>query len=648
MIIKGDPLSVLLVFIAAAVIPAMTFILVYGYKELSVSSHELLEFEMIASQKNIMSSVYSYINPVIANLETVSGVASFNPQTFKHEESRDILYKSVNGLAQVDALYVSYNDGYHRVVTRIDEDRRRKNPKILNNASWHSSFVDEFNHGENRRRHRTFFDIWPHIIQSFDEITDLDMRTMVQYKLASEKMSAVITEPLINPDTGYSVISVAVPIVADQTKNLGKEMLGIVGANVTIRALSEFVRSNQVSANSEIVIADAEGKVFAHRDYSKVTKTQNGAINFVTLIDIDDRYIREANFEYLRRKKNNFMFNTSSGERVYVSFVNFPDSSNLPWRLIIVSPVRDFVGKLNDTARELAIVTAIMLTISMYAFYFFSRRVSEDIISLKQQSSKIQRLDLSNEYCADSPVIEIHELEKSFILLRNALKSFSRYVPVAIVHDLISKNEPLDLGVKSEELTILFVDIENFSSLSENIESEELLSVISKYFSICCEAIEIEHGTIDKFIGDAVMAFWGAPEICDDHALRACRAALSIMKKLDNFNNEYAMRRFPQLRVRIGINTARVLVGNMGTPERMSYTAIGDGVNVASRLESMNKNYDSSICISEQVVKAAGDSLIVRYLDINKVKGRNEPVKLYELIGVKNIKLSVNQDTKAL
>ena len=120
------------------------------------------------------------------------------------------------------------------------------------------------------------------------------------------------------------------------------------------------------------------------------------------------------------------------------------------------------------------------------------------------------------------------------------------------------------------------------------------------------------------------------------------------MKNLDNFNNEYAMRRFPQLRVRIGINTARVLVGNMGTPERMSYTAIGDGVNVASRLESMNKNYDSSICISEQVVKAAGDSLIVRYLDINKVKGRNEPVKLYELIGVKNIKLSVNQDTKAL
>ena len=623
--------------IAAAIIPAMTFILVYGYTKLSASSHELLEFEMMASQKNIISSVYSYINPVISNLETISGVASFNPHTFKQEESRDILYKSVNALAQVDALYVSYNDGYHRVVTRIDEDRRQKNPKILNNASWHSSFVDEFALGESRRRHRTFFDVWPHIIQSFDESTNLDMRSTAQYKMASQKMSAVITEPQINPDTGYPVISVAVPMVTAQKKGLDKEVLGIVGANVTIRALSEFVRSNQVSINSEIVIADAEGKVFAHRDFSKVTSTKNGVINFATLIDIDDRYIREANFEHLRRRNSNFMFNTSSGEKLYVSFVNFPGSSNLPWRLIIVSPVRDFVGKLNDTARELAIVTAIILTISMYAFYLFSRRMSEDIISLKQQSSKIQRFDLTDEDQAGSPIIEIHELEKSFILLRNALKSFSRYVPLAIVHDLISKNEPLDLGVKSEVLTILFVDIENFSSLSENIESEELLALISEYFSVCCEAIEIEGGTIDKFIGDAVMAFWGAPEPCDDHALRACRAALSIMKKLSELNNAGEASKYTNLRARIGVNTARVLVGNMGTQERMSYTAIGDGVNVASRLEGMNKNYDSNICISEEVVAAAEGSLIVRYLDTAKVKGRNEAVKLYELIGLKTI-----------
>lgn len=623
--------------IAASIIPAMTFILGYGYEKLSMSSRDLLEEKMRASQKNIISSARAYIDPVIANLGTIGEFASFDPLIFKQEQSRDILFRAINGMEQVDALYVSYADGYHRVVTRVDEDRRKINPKILPAANWHSSYVDEFSLGEKRRRHRIFFDTWPNILQAFDEPTSLDMRTTTQYEMAARKRGPIITDPVINPDTGYPVISVAVPIIDKRAKADNEaEMMGIVGANVTMRALSEFIKLNQVSSNSVIVVADLSGRVFAHRDLGKVINNKDGSINFVRLDDIDDRYVREANIEYMRSKNSNFSFVTSTGERVYASFVDLQSSARLSWRLIIVAPVRDFVGKLDDTSVELASVTALIFLSSMGMFYVFSRRISKSIIALKEQSRRIQRLDFSDTHHNGSPIGEIYELEKSFILLRNALKSFGRYVPLAIVQDLIKRNEPLNLGVKSRELTIFFADIENFSSLAENRTPAELLSQISQYLSVACEAIEDERGTVDKFIGDAVMAFWGAPMPCEDHALRACSSALRLIGRMSELNDAWEANGQPRIRVRIGINTSEALVGNMGTAERMSYTVIGDGVNVASRLEGINKEYGSSICISDKVVKAAGDRLAVRYLDKVKVKGRNEEFKIYELLGVRD------------
>jgi len=620
--------------IAATIIPAMFFILGYGYQKLSKSRYDFLDEEMLASQKNIFSSVNSFIDPVIANLETISGFASFDPLAFKQEESRDILFRSVNGMAQIDALYVSFSDGYHRVVTRIDEDRRKVNPKILHNAHWHSSYVDAFALGEKRQRHRIFFDIWPNIIQSFDEPTNLDMRSTSQYQLAAQKMSMIITDPIINPDTGYPVISAAVPIISRGSSN---DMIGIVGANLTLRALSEFIKLNQVSANSQIVITDMSGRVFAHEDLNKVLYSEDGSIVFATLNNIDDRYIREASFERIRAGKTNFSFVASDGEQIYASFLKFPNSTHLSWQLLIVVPVRDFIGKLDDTTRDLAVATALIFLCSMLIFYAYSKNIAKSITFLREQSSRIQKLDFGPIAHKSSPIAEIYELQKSFTLLQNALQSFGRYVPLAIVQDLIKRNEPLNLGVKNEELSIFFVDIENFSTLAEMQASDDLLKQLTEYLTAACESIEAELGTVDKFIGDAVMAFWGAPTPCKDHAVRACSSALRLIGRMNDLNDKWVADGKPAIRVRIGINTSEALVGNMGTPDRMNYTAIGDGVNVASRLEGVNKDYGTNICISEKVVKSAGNKLNVRYLDKIKVKGRSEELKIFELLGIKTV-----------
>ncbi len=157
---------------------------------------------------------------------------------------------------------------------------------------------------------------------------------------------------------------------------------------------------------------------------------------------------------------------------------------------------------------------------------------------------------------------------------------------------------------------------------------------MSTYFDVVSQAIADESGTVDKFIGDGVMAFWGAPLELPDHALRACRGALRSLRRLEAVNATWLASGQSAFRMRIGLNTGEVLVGNVGSTERFSYTVMGDGVNVASRLEGMNKQFGTAICVSTAVVNAAGEGILVRPLRDIAVKGREQRFVIYELMGI--------------
>ena len=163
--------------------------------------------------------------------------------------------------------------------------------------------------------------------------------------------------------------------------------------------------------------------------------------------------------------------------------------------------------------------------------------------------------------------------------------------------------------------------------------SQELLLRVSAYLEVVTKAVNEEAGTIDKFIGDGVMAFWGAPALLDDHAMRACFAALRIRQGMKALNARWQEEGLKPLNIRIGIHSDAVLVGNIGSKERMSYTVMGDGVNVAARLEGINKEYGTRICISHAVFKEAGERLCVRPIDDVTVKGRRSRIPIYELLG---------------
>ncbi|MEW6507000.1 MAG: adenylate/guanylate cyclase domain-containing protein [Bacteroidota bacterium] len=218
---------------------------------------------------------------------------------------------------------------------------------------------------------------------------------------------------------------------------------------------------------------------------------------------------------------------------------------------------------------------------------------------------------------------------------------FSQYVSKSIVSELLANPDKLKLGGEKKTLTVLFSDIAGFTTFAEKKEPEELVSFINEFLNEMTEIIINNGGTLDKYLGDAVMAFWGAPVEIEDHAFKACLSALQMQDKLAELRDKWSKAGEPLIHIRIGINSGEVIVGNIGGKKRFDYTVLGDDVNLASRLEGANKEYGSNIMISGSTYEIVKDKFLVRELDIIRVKGKVEPTKVYELI-------SLVDDPKAL
>lgn len=211
---------------------------------------------------------------------------------------------------------------------------------------------------------------------------------------------------------------------------------------------------------------------------------------------------------------------------------------------------------------------------------------------------------------------------------------FSQYVSKEVVNQLLVDPGKLRLGGERKNLSILFSDIAGFTTFAEKKQPEELVSFINEFLNAMTEIILSHNGTLDKYLGDAVMAFWGAPIEVKDHAYEACVTALQMQEKLVEMREKWSTSGEIPIRIRIGINTGDVIVGNIGGEKRFDYTVLGDDVNLASRLEGANKEYATNIMISDATYDSCKDKILARELDVIRVKGKNKPTKVYELISI--------------
>ena len=217
---------------------------------------------------------------------------------------------------------------------------------------------------------------------------------------------------------------------------------------------------------------------------------------------------------------------------------------------------------------------------------------------------------------------------------------FQHYVSAKLVDELTKNPSMLKLGGEKRVMTVFFSDVEGFTSISEQITPEELVALVNEYLTAMTDIILKYDGMVDKYEGDGIMAVWGAPVYFEDHAKKACFAALEMQKKLVELRKKWISEGKPEIHARIGINTGEMIAGNMGSRDRMDYTVTGDAVNLASRLEGVNKQYGTYTMISESTLEYVKDYVIARELDSIRVKGRLKPVKIYELLVTKEECLS--------
>ncbi len=211
-------------------------------------------------------------------------------------------------------------------------------------------------------------------------------------------------------------------------------------------------------------------------------------------------------------------------------------------------------------------------------------------------------------------------------------EAFNHYVQPELVEEIVNQRNTLALGGDKKELTVMFSDLEGFTTLSEKTDPEKLLRILNRFLGAMTEVIFSHKGTIDKFIGDAVIAFWGAPLDLKDHPIHACRSALNMVQRLEELNILLEKENLPKLSARFGINTGEMIVGNVGSENRFNYTVIGDSVNLAARLETLNRLFGTSILISEDTYKLLKDQFICRRVGTFVVKGRTQEVLVFELM----------------
>lgn len=213
---------------------------------------------------------------------------------------------------------------------------------------------------------------------------------------------------------------------------------------------------------------------------------------------------------------------------------------------------------------------------------------------------------------------------------------FSQYVNKQVVNELISNSDKIKLGGERKNLTTMFCDMVGFTSFAENKEPEALVNFINSLLNELTNIIFANNGTLDKYMGDAIMAFWGAPIETNLHAYLACKSAIEMQEKVKSISKEWESKGEKKLQIRIGINTGDAIVGNVGGEKHKNYTVMGDEVNLASRLEGANKEYFTQIMIGESTYELIKDKFFVRELDLIRVKGKQKPTSVYELIGFVN------------
>ncbi|MDR1626838.1 MAG: adenylate/guanylate cyclase domain-containing protein [Spirochaetia bacterium] len=466
-----------------------------------------------------------------------------------------------------------------------------------------------------------------------------DPRKRIWYTSAVEARSMIWTPVYIFATNHLPGFTCAAPIYTTQG-----ELEGISSIDISVDELSRFLGTIRPTPGTRLVLVDKQENLVAiqaqtEADLEKLFEAAPEGGSTVYGIRNINAYPEEAERFILNetlKRGSGLQTIAYKGESFRSILSPITIGAGLELSLGIIIPENDITGNVRKSLYQVTLVSIGILALIILCSSLLSKAIATPMRVLSEEMSKVRELQLDSDINVNTRFLEILNMQESFDGMRQGLRNFRRYVPSDLVAKLINEEINAEIGGEKRELTMFFSDIAKFTSISEKKDPEDLVRDLCMYFETLSKSIIENKGTIDKYIGDSVMAFWGAPVFSSQHAASACRSAVQIQKTLRSVFRKWENEGKSPFYTRMGIHTGEVIVGNMGYAERLNYTVIGDHVNVASRLEGINKIYGTKIIASQNTWKQCHEQFEFRMLDKISVAGRIGGFTIYELYSEKD------------
>ncbi|MDR3031318.1 MAG: hypothetical protein LBU35_02960 [Holosporales bacterium] len=599
----------------------------------NASKKLILDFEKDYYSKAITKTTTNWIDEYFNQLESIISVfaGNFRPEDKGSFSGYSKLFlETLKSVPYTLSIYIGFSDGRMFQARTLYGLTHFRNPDKGKLPSYAKFAIRTMEYAKETQKLQ---ESWTYLNEDFG-VVSLEILSKPEYNVAkstwyvktellkdklwsdvyifksSQLPGITLSMPLGYYDDSNAIGVIAVDFAIEQLKNMLESVKG-----------SPHTISYLISQKSEVIVS-TRGNTG-----TLTTKNDDKTIKLTTAMESNDPVLEKAILSILGNDTERVAFSVNEIE--YIASIQ--KLKKIPCSLLTIVPQSDFIGALSGVQRDMTLISLFVYLLSFVIVWMLSKRISDPISALCESARAIGEMNLDNyPNPPKSGIIEIQKLSNAMNAMKLSVSTFSKYAPKDLVTRLVKTGTIPTLGGNIENVTMLFSDIEKFTTVSEKLPAEYLILHLSEYLDELTKEIMKHNGIIDKYVGDSIMAIWGAPNPDENQAVNACYAALRCQELLEELKEKWLPLGKPPLPTRIGIHSGLAIVGNIGSCDRMSFTAIGDVVNIASRLEGANKYYGTKILVSESVANIAKGKVLFRIIDKIAVKGKTVGITVYE------------------
>ncbi len=580
---------------------------------------------------DISEHVEALLVPLARVVDATTAFAKIEPDRLRKPETFQYLLTVLESTPHAEMLYVGFQrDGAFFQVRRLHHEQKRPGASteiappdanfVLRTIDPSAGTVTDSN---------TYVAKWGAVVGNERRQPLYDPRSRPWYIAARDQSGLSISDAYIFFSTGQPGLTLSQRISTDAGASIG-----VVGVDLSLGALSEFLARQRIGKNGIAFIVDSKGGLVGYPKIDSIVAQKGSELIIKKAADIDDQRVVQAVTLRDQGAGDRFIAELENGTN-FISFTQLPAKFGKDWQIGVIAAENDFVGPIRTASLFMLAIGSAALLLSVLAILYVSDSLTKPLKRIVAETKRIRQFELGGGFGVNSRIVEINEVAHALEAMEAGLRSFGAYIPKALVRSIVSSGKDVGIGGEKRMLTILFTDIQGFTRRSETLSAEEVFEQLSSHFTALSRAIFDRGGTIDKFIGDSVMAFWNAPHPDPDHAANACYAVLRCKAINDELNAEFIERGYEPMSTRFGLHSGEAVVGNVGSADRMQYTALGAQVNMASRIEGLNKRYGTQLLASGSVEEQVRDKFLFRPLDLVVPAGTSHVVELFELLGAR-------------